>query len=166
MRGNLLIAKYKGDMYRAILNEDGTSLVPETNPPVLMHSDSGLDLTQGPDSKLYFVRYKAGLVRYLAPDEAPSSSMVIESVFPRRGSQLGGTVLNVYGQHLLGATASTTVSVGGKPCVPVLSVSPTLVRCILPSGTPGTAADILVTNGSEAATFSAGYRYITGLPKE
>ena len=168
MRGNLLIAKFKGAMFRAILTNDGRALVPESNPPILMFSstDAGLDLIQGPDSKVYYVRYKSGKVRFIAPDESPSESIFIESIFPRRGSQAGGSILSVYGQKLLGDGASSTVavSVGGKPCVPVLTVTATMVQCMIPGGTPGIAADILVTNSNGAAIFRAGYRYITGLP--
>jgi len=161
LRGNLVIAKYKGELYRVVLTPDGSAVVPETNPPVVMHSDSGLDLTQGPDGKLYFVRYKGGKVRFLGPNEDASPVMVVKSVFPRRGPQAGGSILSVYGERFIGS-GQTTVSVGGTPCVPVLSVSSTMITCVLPGGSPGTVADILVTNGSEAATFAAGYRYISG----
>ena len=167
LRGNLLFVKYRGDLFRAILTEDGNALKPESNPPVSMVSslDAGLDIVQGPDSKLYSVRYKSGKVRFFAPNEAPSTRMLIESVFPRRGGQAGGSTFSVYGQNLLGDGATTTVvSVGGNPCLPVLSNSATMIQCILPGGVAGTAVDILVTNGSEAAVFPAGYHYITGLP--
>ena len=81
LRGNLVIAKYKGALYRVVLTPDGSAVVPETNPPVVMHPDSGLDLTQGPDGKLYFVRYKGGKVRFLGPNEDASPIMVVKTCF-------------------------------------------------------------------------------------
>lgn len=98
----------------------------------------------------------------MAPKEDSSETMVIKSIFPRRGSQAGGTTLTIFGENFLG-TASSVAYVGGFLC-PVLTASDSKITCTLPGGS-GTA-DVFVTNGSEAATFTAAYRYITGLPKQ
>jgi len=158
LRGDLIVAKYKDELYRIVLSPDGSEVPYD---PFILHPDGGLDVTQGPDGKLFVVKYKAGKIRYIAPKEDASETMVIKSIFPHRGSVAGGSTLTIFGEKFLG-TAPTVAYVGGFAC-PVLTASDSKITCTLPGGS-GTA-DVFVTNGSDATTFTAAYRYITGLPK-
>jgi Malectin domain/IPT/TIG domain len=109
---------------------------------------------------LYVAKYKAGKIRYLIPLETASTTLVVKSVFPRRGGQAGGNVLSIFGEKF-DSGGTPAVSVGRRAC-PVLSFTASKITCTLPGGS-GTA-DIVVTTGSNEATFAAGYRYITGSP--
>jgi Malectin domain/IPT/TIG domain len=109
---------------------------------------------------IYSAKYKAGTIRYLIPFEPTSLTLVVKSVFPRRGGEAGGTLLSIFGERF-DSSGSPTVSVGGRECR-VLSFTSSKITCTLPAGS-GTV-DIAVTTGVESATFLAGYRYITGLP--
>jgi len=151
------VGKYKDELYRVILTPDGTEVPYE---PFILHNDGGLDVTLSPDGKLFTCKYKGGKVRYIAPNEPASESLVVKSVYPRRGGQAGGTTISIYGENFDNATPS--VAVGGSPC-PVLTVGAKKITCTLPGGS-GTA-DILVTSGNETGTFSSGYRYISGVKK-
>jgi Malectin domain/IPT/TIG domain len=109
---------------------------------------------------IYSAKYIAGTIRYLIPLEPTSLTLVVKSVFPRRGGEAGGTSLSIFGERF-DSSGSPTVSVGGRECR-VLSFTSSKITCTLPAGS-GTV-DIAVTTGVESATFLAGYRYITGLP--
>lgn len=157
LRGNLILGRYKGGLYRAELSSDGRSVLRN---PSMFNKNGGLTLTQGPDGTLFVVKNDEGKVIYLSPDESVASLGVdVKSVFPRRGPQEGGSLLTIYGDKL-DALGRPTVTVGGKVCPLSGPVSTSKLTCRLPSGT-GTV-DIVVSSGEQSDTFERGYRYIRG----
>ncbi len=157
LRGNLILGRYKGGLYRAELSSDGRSVLRN---PSMFNKNGGLTLTQGPDGTLFVVKNDEGKVIYLSPDESVASLGVdVKSVFPRRGPQEGGSLLTIYGDKL-DALGRPTVTVGGKVCPLSGPVSASKLTCRLPSGT-GTV-DIVVSSGEQSDTFERGYRYIRG----
>ncbi len=157
LRGNLILGRYKGGLYRAELSSDGRSVLRN---PSMFNKNGGLTLTQGPDGTLFVVKNDEGKVIYLSPDESVASLGVdVKSVFPRRGPQEGGSLLTIYGDKL-DALGPPTVTVGGKVCPLSGPVSASKLTCRLPSGT-GTV-DIVVSSGEQSDTFERGYRYIRG----
>jgi Malectin domain/IPT/TIG domain len=147
-------------LYRAILSSDGRAVLPEANPPFLMTSDGGLDVTQGPSGELYTAKYKGGKVRVLMPIEPSSDALSLKSVFPRRGHVSGGTTLHVYGKNfdLYGVPL---VQVGDAICS-LASLSPSRATCILPPGSG--RVDVSMFAGNATSVLEAGYRFITGAP--
>ncbi len=98
LRGNLILGRYKGGLYRAELSSDGRSVLRN---PSMFNKNGGLTLTQGPDGTLFVVKNDEGKVIYLSPDESVASLGVdVKSVFPRRGPQEGGSLLTIYGDKL------------------------------------------------------------------
>jgi len=161
MRGNLIVAKYKGQLFRIILSPDGKSVVPSSNPAIGLGGDDSLDIALAPDGTIIDARFKQNVLYYYEPIEPPSSALTIYSVFPRRGGLAGGTQLSIYGANFAGAL---TVTIGGKNCSGVDLVSPKKITCTIPLGNLG-AADVTVTGGAGTYTMTKAYRYITGTPE-
>jgi IPT/TIG domain/Glucose / Sorbosone dehydrogenase len=161
LRGNLILSQYKGALFRVVLTPNGTAVIPESNPPSILHADGGLDVTQGPNGNLYTARYILPQVRVLSPSEPNSTELAIKSVYPRRGGVAGGNLLYIYGKNLT-AVGSPTVTVGGAKCK-LSSVTAEKIACSLPGGS-GTV-DVVVKSGTSVSIFSKGYRYITGMPQ-
>lgn len=160
LRGNLILSKYAGQLYRVILEPDGRSVIPQSDPALnLGVGSSGLDVTQAPSGTLIEARFDKNNLHYHKPTEPGFSEMRINSVFPRRGPISGGTLLKVYGANF--GTGTPQVSVGNSDC-PVVSSSNDIIQCTLPSGVG--SVDISVTNDSETYVFAKSYRFITGAP--
>lgn len=160
LRGNLIVSKYKKSLYRVILNSSGTSVLEQSNPPIELVGNHGLDVTQGPDGSLFDCRYLTGDVFVHKPKEAPTQATKILSVFPRRGKLAGGSVLSIHGVNL-NAEGTPTIKVGAGDCR-VKSATIRKVTCFLPSAVSAGTVDIALTTGARLATFRRGYRYITG----
>lgn len=161
LRGDLIVAKYKKELYRLILNDDGTEIIPQSIPPIEIGGGGTLDVTQAPSGSLVDARYLVGAIHYYRPVEPETTDLVVKGVFPRRGDQAGGSQLAVYGVNMDKYGFGVTVSVGGTTC-PLLNVFSNKITCTLPGGN-GTA-DIQVAGGQEVSLFERGYRYITGKP--
>jgi len=159
MRGNLIYSKYTSKLYRVILRPDGKGVIPQSNPPIGLVGKKGLGVTQAPDGSLVQVQYSVNEVWVFQPDEAPSSAVKVNSVFPRRGPRAGGSTLTLYGKNLKQSGKTTTVRVGGSGCA-IKSSSATQIKCTLPGGS-GTV-DVTVTVGTESYVFKKGYRFVTG----
>ena len=168
-----------GGLYRTILSADGRSVLPESDPPVLLSGENTLDIVQGPDGTLFDTRYLSNAVYYYKPFIFGSSgtSPIIYSVHPRRGTITGGTVVTIYGINLFTTSTTTTILLGGIDCpIGALSTQATSkkIYCTTPSSTKVTTVNITVTVGKDgttvpddknSATFKNGYRYITGIPQ-
>jgi len=161
MRGNLVVAKYGGSLYRIILSPDGRSVVPASDPAIKIGGADSLSIVQAPDGTIISANYKMNNLFYYEPVEAATSQMSIKSVFPRRGALAGGSTLSIYGVNFSG---TPTVTVGGKQCSNVSRKSSTKITCTLPLGSKG-AADVTVTIGTSTSTMAKGYRYILGKPE-
>jgi len=160
LRGQLILGKYKGGLYRVQLTSDGRSVVNKN--ATLLDENGGLSLTQGPDGTLFVAKNDDGKVIFLSPKYSTSDDLKIKSVFPRRGPEAGGSLLRIFGDNL-NEFGNPTVTVGGNRC-PVLGRNrDSNFRCRLPKGT-GTV-DIVVTAGEQSSTFVGGYRYISGTEK-
>jgi glucose/arabinose dehydrogenase len=163
LRYNLIAAKYEGSLYRVILSLDGKSVIPQSDPAIVLTSDvDALDVTQAPDGTLISTSLGQNAIYFHQPIEAATTELQIKSVFPYRGSVLGGNKLNIFGVNFV---APVSVVVGGLPC-PVTLMQATKVQCTLPGqGSIGTV-DVTVTGGNgQSYTFEKGFRYITGLPQ-
>ena len=171
LRGNLIYSKYKDGLHRVILTDDGTGAIPQSDPPIFLGGNYGLDVTQAPDGRLVDARYIRGAISYYLPIEASTTKMIVKGVFPRRGPTSGGSNLNVYGVNFLSALNGTSssarliVTVGGRSC-PIVSTSGRKIVCTLPGGTGTVHVRVSTTVGSPTSTFQRGYRYITGQPSE
>lgn len=159
MRGNLIYSKYTSKLHRVILRADGLGVIPLSNPPIGLVGAKGLGVTQAPDGSLVEVQYSINQLWVHTPNEAPTSAVKVNTVFPRRGAEAGGSTVTVYGNNLQQNGKTTAVMVGASPC-PVISVSPNAVKCTLPGGSG--PVDVKVTVGTELYTFAKGYRFITG----
>jgi glucose/arabinose dehydrogenase len=154
LRGDLIVGNYRGKLYRLKLDPTGESIV--TGPTILV--DGGdLDLAQGPDGTLFVAQIAKNKIIYHKPSEPAAISVTLKSVFPRRGPLLGGTLFSLYGELLISAGTSTTVTVGGKPC-PLVSSSATKLVCTLPPGA-GLVA-VAVSYAGSTSTLSKAYRYL------
>ena len=155
MRGNLIASKYKGALYRIILNDSGTGVVESSQQAIWLGGDNGLDVTQAPNGVLIDARLTEDGCYFYEPKEPASTVLVIKSLFPRRGS--GGSTLSIYGEMFSGGSPSVTV--GGENCGGATIVNSKKITCWLPYSSLG-PKDITVTVGGSTAMFSKGYRYI------
>lgn len=166
LRGDLVISKYNGGAYRVILTPDGKGVMPQSDPALLLVDGQGLDITQAPSGEMIEVRYGKARIWYHRPKETTTNALVVNSVFPRRGGEAGGSSLHIFGRNFDKNGASPTVTVGGKDCPVVVVKAPLAnydrIECTLPGGT-GTV-DIVVALGGETSIFQKGYRYIRGKP--
>jgi hypothetical protein len=167
-------------LYRTILSSDGRSVLPESDPPVLLSGDDTLDIAQGPDGSLFDTRYLSGAVYYYQPFVVSSSSgtsPTIYSIYPRRGPVSGGTTVTIYGVNVWSASTSTKILLGGQDCsmVSIRVLPPTFkkIQCVVPKSEATGTVHIVVTtvtagstntvlDDSNTATFQNGYRYISG----
>jgi len=159
LRHNLIYAKYTSKLYRVILQPDGLGVIPQSDPPLGLVGAKGLGVTQAPDGSLVQVQYSVNQLWAYIPDEVETPELKVNSVFPRRGSLAGGSTLTIYGANLQKSSVGTAVTVGGSAC-PVVSTTPTKIKCTLPAGS-GTS-DVVVTAGEASYTFKKGYRFIKG----
>jgi IPT/TIG domain len=165
MRGDLILSKYTDGLFRVILNADGTSVNPNSDPAIALNAgDNGLAVTQAPDGSLVDARHDTNSCYFFKPVETPSLTLDIKAVFPRRGSLAGGTKLSIFGVNFARTTAPVSVSIGGKACTNVVVVSTRKMECTLPMHTVVGKKDVMVTVGGQTDTFVKGYRYITGKP--
>ena len=148
-------------MWRVILSPDGKSVIPQSNPPLSLVGKKGLGVVQAPDGSLVQVQYNVNEIWVFSPSEAASSTVRVNSVWPRRGPQAGGSTLTVYGRNLKQTGKTTTVRVGNSNC-PLTTSTATELKCILPGGTPG-PSDVVVMVDTESYNFSKGYRFISGV---
>ena len=167
LRGNLIHVKFKSGLFRSVLISDGLEVHPLSIPGIPLLGGAGLDVTQAPNGNLIEIRYIANTVFVSRPIEPKGSTLKVHSVFPTRGSVVGGTTLKIYGVNFGQSGASVTV--GNKDCpvlVSVTNVDTSYIECRLPSGASDTLVDIVVTSNapirSQSYVFAKGYRYIDG----
>jgi glucose/arabinose dehydrogenase len=176
LRGNLIIAKYKKDLYRAILSPDGQSLIPQSRSLLpLGIGQHSLDVTQAPDGTLVVAQHLTNGLAYYAPREESANTTTILSVFPRRGG--GGHEWHMYGHNLLVLGTSIAVVLRDANNVvsscPITSQANTKLSCQLTKRTvtqptPMTVELVAQANESSGqprqvlATLEHAYRYIPG----
>lgn len=162
LRGNLIVSRYQGTLYRVILTPDGKGVLAQTNPAVTLVDGNfdSLTLTQAPDGTLISCSLGSSSLFFHKPTEQPTTVLQVKSVFPQRGGQAGGNTLTIFGVNM---GTNPTVTVGGRACT-VISATSTMILATLAGGT-GTV-DVVVTDvaSRQTYTFRNGYRYITGLP--
>ena len=84
----------------------------------------------------------------------------LSSIAPVAGTSLGSTAVTLTGTGFSANDAGTnTVTFDGAPATSVVVVSDTTITCDTPSGTPGAAVDVVVTNTNGSATLSSGFTY-------
>ncbi len=89
---------------------------------------------------------------------------LVSSVVPPCGPLAGGTSITIDGAgfDLLGAGASTAVSIGGVAATGVSVVSDSTIRCIAPAGAAG-AHDVAVTSSFGAGSLAGGFVHTADL---
>jgi IPT/TIG domain/Glucose / Sorbosone dehydrogenase len=165
LRRNLIMTRYEvatEGLSRVVLNENGTSVSPESFIPISMGIGShAIDTTQAPNGNLIEVRYKQNEIYSNRPVEPATTEVIVKTVFPHRGRNSGGNLLSIYGVNLNAHGSSPIVTVGEEYCLNVTFVSSTRIDCVVPGGF-GTV-DIVVTLGPTSSTFEQGYRYVSGV---
>jgi glucose/arabinose dehydrogenase len=162
LRGNLIMFKFSGQLWRAVLTPDGTQLISsmKKEPIQLGRGSFGIDVTQAPNGNLIEMRYAQDNLFFQRPTDPATTNLVVHTCFPSRGPMAGNNTLSIYGLNFIRLSANPTVQVGGVPC-PVTFSSATQIDCRLPGGV-GTV-DVVVTNLNATSTFQRGYRYIRGV---
>lgn len=160
LRGNLIAAKYQGSLLRIILTPNGKGVIPQSDPAIQLTPDvDALDVTQAPDGTLISTSLDQNALYFHRPVEAATTKLTIKSVYPRRGGQIGGNTLMIFGENF---DTILSVNVGGRGCnLTARSIS--RVECVLPGGIGTVDVVASGTNGT-SYNFEKGYRYITGLP--
>lgn len=163
LRNNLIHAKFKSRLYRSVIMSDG-DVHPLSLPGIPLLGGAGLDVTQAPNGNLIEVRYVANKIFVSRAVEPEGVALKVYSVFPTRGSVLGGTKLSIYGVNF-GEHGGASVTVGNKDC-PITNADASFIECVLPGGRSDTLVDIVVSSNksspSQSYTFAEGYRYIDG----
>lgn len=166
LRHNLIVAKYKKQLYRVILNADGTAVLPQSKPLLPLTGSNSLDVTQAPDGTLIVAQYLLGTVAYYKPIEEVLQQLLVYGVFPRRGPIPTMPRLTVY----VSTSASlkyAQVMVGPYTCPIIETVGNSAIVCgpiVSTSETPGTVdVEVTLANG-DSQTFERGFRFITGRP--
>ncbi|MAB80752.1 MAG: hypothetical protein CMJ89_15495, partial [Planctomycetes bacterium] len=84
----------------------------------------------------------------------------IASISPTSTSSLEGTLLTISGGGFASQTAGlTTVEIGGMPALNITVISDNTITCTVPSGTPGTSVDVVVSNDNTTAALPGALRY-------
>lgn len=156
LRGNLIASKYTDGLFRIVLTPDGQSVIPQSDPALPLVGDDGLDVTQAPDGSLVEVRIATKNIFIHKPNEASTTELRVNAVYPRRGGNAGGYLLSVYGVNF---SANAAVIIGGNSCS-IQTITSSMITCTAPGGQG--VVDIVVTGTAGTYTFKRGFRYITG----
>lgn len=114
-------------------------------------------ITSGPDDALWFTELTANKIGRITHEPQPTISGLAPSLGPP------GTEVTISGAGLSGATS---VKFGAEEAVSKVVDSPTSVRAVAPTGTPGTTVDIrITTKGGESAVRPAA-RFSYPLPDQ
>ena len=94
---------------------------------------------------------------FLYTSTPPSTQPQLNVVVPNTGSPQGGTAVTISGSNF---ASGLTVTIGGSAAT-VTSRSSVSIQATTPAGSPGTPADIVVTNpNGQSATLKAAYSYV------
>jgi uncharacterized repeat protein (TIGR02543 family) len=123
-----------------------------TNYPNLLSTNPAVDAAVGVGWNLGVVQsFTKGATIYFAAKTAGSGSI---GVSPALGPIAGGTNLAITGTGT-NFVSGATVTVGGKPCTPVVFVSPTSLTCTTTARAAATV-DVIVTNPDTSYVSGAG----------
>ncbi|MEP6937322.1 MAG: IPT/TIG domain-containing protein, partial [Chthoniobacterales bacterium] len=155
MRGNLLVQKWKGVLYRGVLAADGQSLQSVTT----LASTLGLDVVAGPGGAILSSDYTNNKLVVIKPIDSAATGMVAYDIFPWRARADGSTTFVIGGAHF-GTLAGTTVKIGGVAAT-LTSVSATRIKGTIPANSAPTAQllDVVVQSAGTTATISQAFRY-------
>jgi N-acetylneuraminic acid mutarotase len=156
MRGNLLVQKLGGVLYRAQLNVAGTAVTSTQT----LANPVGLDVVTGPGGAILTIDYDGGLIKVLRPNDAGAPSVVAYDIFPWRGRP-DGTTPFVIGGAGFGTAANTSVTIGGLAAT-LTSVSPTRIKGLIPPQANPTSdlVDVVVQSAGQSSTITRGFRYL------
>lgn len=87
-----------------------------------------------------------------------SSSVKVQSVLPKSGPFIGGTLIQVRGSHFL-VNEENVVTIGGKPATEVEVVDDKTLSCRTPSGTPGATVEVKVSNRAGTGRLGSAFSY-------
>jgi hypothetical protein len=97
------------------------------------------------------------LISLTACGGGKESAVRLGSVYPTRGTALGGTQIQLEGEGF--SSPDTRVMVDGLDCRTVTVVSPSTLTCVAPAHAQGNVDIQVVTADGRRATKAAGYRY-------
>ncbi len=154
MRGNLLIQKLDGALFRAQLDGAGTAVTSLST----LATPSGLDVVTGPGGAILTVDYNGNQLKVMRPSNPSAPAVAAVDIFPWRGRPDGITPFVIGGVGFSSA-ATTTVTIGGIPAA-ITSVSPTRIRGFVPAMSSPSAAllDVVVLSGGVTSTISGAFR--------
>lgn len=165
LRYNLITSKYSGPLYRIILNSEGTNVIEASKPAIQLVGSQGLDVTQGPDGTLIELRYGLSQIWYHKPIETKNfikdRKINILSIYPRRGNQVGGQLITIYGTNFFG---KLNIQFGKNinNCL-IQSTTTTKIICKIPGSIPGQVDVIITSDTTGSTTYANGFRYIKGV---
>jgi hypothetical protein len=87
---------------------------------------------------------------YIAPP-------VVDDVQPDRGTDLGGTVIEVIGENF---DEGAVVVVGGQPCAQTIYIDEETLQCTVPAGTPGIVDVDVINEDGQSDTMIGGFNFI------
>jgi hypothetical protein len=82
----------------------------------------------------------------------------ITSLSPALGSTAGGTIVTITGTNFTGATS---VTINGKPAIPIKVVDNTTITCKAPVSLSAGPVDVIVTTGGGPSGAFSSYTYVT-----
>jgi hypothetical protein len=162
IRHNLIASKYKDGLYRIVLSEDGSRVVPTSIPAIELIGDGGLTVTMAPNGNLVEARLETNAIHVYRPVESVSTRLTIYNIFPRRGGLAGGAILSIYGRNFVGR--QIVVFIGTSICTnPIIHISQTMIQCRIPPSMVTGRKDVIVENENGVReTFAMAYQYIRG----
>ncbi len=154
MRGELLLARLSGELYRAKVTNSGTTL----GAFGVVGNYSFLDVVMGPGGAILGTDYYGGGVRVAKPINPVAAAVEALDISPARARAVGGTPFVIGG---VGFAGTTTVSIGGASAT-VTSVSPTRIRGTIPAQAAPTGAllDVSVTSNGMTSLLPKAFRYV------
>ncbi len=161
MRGNLLVQKWRGSLYRATLAADGRSVQSLTT----LANPLGLDVVASPGGAILNIDYSGNKIVVLKPIDSGAPSMVAYDIFPWRARADGSAAFTIGGAGF-DSLGATSVRIGGVSAT-LTSVSPTRIKGVIPASSNPSAQllDVVVQSAGKTSTIPQAFRYVQGAGK-
>jgi len=158
MRGDLLVQKYNGVLYHAVLSTDGLSIPSVT----VLTSTHGLDVVASPGGAILSFDHDGSRFVLMQPVDAAATTMIAYDIFPWR-ARADGTPTFTIGGVQFGTLADTSVTIGGLPAT-VTSVSSNRIRGIVPANASPSPQllDVVVQSSGKTSVIPQAFRYMQG----
>jgi len=158
MRGDLLVQKFNGVLYHAVLSADGLSIPSVTT----LATTGGLGMVAGPGGAILSFDHNNNKFVLLQPIDSAATTMIAYDIFPWRARADGTSTFTIGGVQF-GTLADTSVTIGGLPAT-VTSVSSNRIKGIFPAnGSPSPQLlDVVVQSSGKTSVIPQAFRYMQG----